>query len=46
MALAALIWQTARTEPAKLWVLAAMVGLAVAIEGAYRLAKREIRLHE
>lgn len=45
-ALGALVWQTAGTAPAKLWVLAAMVGLAVTIEGAYRLAKREIRLHE
>ena len=46
MALGALVWQTARTEPGKLWVLAAMVALAVIIEGAYRLTKREIRLHE
>ncbi len=45
-ALAALIWQTARTGPSKLWVLAAMITLAVTIEGIYRLAKREIRLHE
>lgn len=37
-ALAALIWQTAHTAPAKLWVLAGMFGLANAIEGAYRLA--------
>ncbi len=34
------------TAPAKLWVLAAMVALAVMIEGGYRLAKREIRLRE
>jgi len=45
-ALAALIWQTAHTGPMKLWVLAAMITLAVTIEGLYRLAKREIRLHE
>ncbi|MDD3814449.1 MAG: APC family permease [Desulfocapsaceae bacterium] len=45
-ALGALIWQTARTGPMKLWVLAAMIALAVMIEGGYRLAKREIRLHE
>ena len=45
-ALAALIWQTAMTAPAQLWVLAAMVALAVLIEGSYRLAEREIRLHE
>jgi amino acid transporter len=45
-ALGALVWQTARTGPAKLWVLAAMITLAVMIEGSYRLAKQEIRLHE
>jgi len=45
-ALGALVWQTARTGPAKLWVLAAMVVMAVTVEGGYRLAKREIRLHE
>ena len=45
-ALCALVWQTARSGPMKLWVLAAMITLAVTIEGAYRLAKREIRLHE
>jgi uncharacterized membrane protein YfbV (UPF0208 family) len=45
IAMAALIWQTAMTEPAKLWVLAAMIALAVLIEGSYRLTKREIRLH-
>lgn len=46
IALGALIWQTAATDPMKLWVLAAMVALAVSIEGAYRLAKHEIRIHE
>ena len=45
-ALGALVWQTAQTGPARLWVLAVMVGLAVTIEGGYRLAKREIRLHD
>lgn len=45
-ALGALIWQTARTAPMKLWVLAVMVGLAVSIEGLYRLTEREIHLHE
>jgi protein-S-isoprenylcysteine O-methyltransferase Ste14 len=45
-ALAALVWQTARTAPAKLWVLAALMALAVMIEGSYRLAGREIRLRE
>ncbi len=46
IALGALIWQTSMTAPAKLWVLAAMVATAMAIEGGYRLAKRELRLHE
>ena len=45
-ALGALVWQTARTRPMKLWVLAAMVALSVIIEGIYRLTKREIHLHE
>ena len=45
-ALGALVWQTAHTGPAKLWVLAAMAALAVIIESIYRLTKREIRLHE
>ena len=45
-ALGALIWHTTMTAPAKLSVLAAMVALAVLIEGSYRLAKRQIRLHE
>ena len=45
-ALGALVWHTTMTAPAKLWVLAAMVALSVTIEGGYRLAKREIRLHE
>jgi transaldolase len=45
-ALGALIWQTTMTAPAKLLVLAAMAALAVLIEGSYRLAKRQIRLHE
>jgi amino acid transporter len=45
-ALGALVWQTARTAPSKLWVLAAMLALAAIIEGSYRLAEREIRLHE
>ncbi len=45
-ALGALLWQTATTAPAKLSVLAAMVALAVIIEGGYRLTRRELRLHE
>ena len=45
LALGALVWQTARTGPGKLWVLAAMLALAALIEGIYRLAKRrEIHL--
>jgi amino acid transporter len=43
-ALGALVWQTATTAPEQLWVLAGLVGLAVLIEGAYRLGRREIRL--
>jgi len=47
LAFGALVWQTARTGPDKLWVLAAMLALAVLIEGIYRLAKkRQIRLRE
>jgi amino acid transporter len=46
VALGALIWQTARTGPGKLWVLGAMVASAAIIEGSYRLAKREMRLQE
>jgi hypothetical protein len=46
VALSALIWQTARTARSKLWVLSALIALAVMIECTYRLAKREIRLHE
>lgn len=39
-ALVALVWQTAQTSPAKLWVLAAMVGLAALIEVGYRILRR------
>ncbi len=46
VALGALIGQTSMIAPAKLWVLAAMLALAVLIEGTYRLAKREIRLQD
>jgi amino acid transporter len=45
-ALGALVWQTATTAPAKLWVLGAMIALAVAIEGCYRLAKRELHIRD
>jgi amino acid transporter len=44
VALGALIWQTTTTSPTKLWILAAMLALALGIEGAYRLAKRGLRL--
>jgi len=42
-ALGTLVWQTATTTPAKLWVLAAMVTIAVAVEGTYRLVTGEHR---
>jgi len=42
-ALATLVWQTATTAPAKLWVLAAMITIAVAVEGTYRLVRGERR---
>ena len=45
-ALGALVWQTAQTGPKRLWVMAAMIALAVIIEGIYRLTKRKIHLHE
>lgn len=44
-ALAALSWQTARTEPAKLWVLVVMIALAILIEGAYRLSGKRAARH-
>ncbi len=44
VALVALIWQTTTTSPDKLWILAAMLALALAIESGYRLAKRGLRL--
>jgi len=43
-ALGALVWQTAQTHPGKLWVLVAMLALAVIIEGTYRLVERELHL--
>ena len=43
-ALGALIWQTARDDPLRLLVLAAMAALSLLIEGAYRLASgRQIK---
>ncbi|MCG6980936.1 MAG: APC family permease [Deltaproteobacteria bacterium] len=44
IALGALVWHQARTEPAKLWVLLIMAGLALGAEATYRfVAKRELR---
>ncbi|WP_062201813.1 APC family permease [Demequina salsinemoris] len=40
LALAALIWQTLRHAPGNVWVVAGLVGLAVAIEGTFRLTHR------
>ncbi len=45
VALGALLWQTARSDPQNLWVLAGLVGLAAAIEGGFRLTERgELRV--
>ena len=46
VALGALVWQTLGSSPGKLWILAAMIALAVLIEGAYRLTSRALRLDE
>ena len=44
-ALAALVWRTATDHPARLWILAGMIGLAFAVEASYRgVRKREINL--
>jgi F0F1-type ATP synthase assembly protein I len=43
-ALGALVWHTAQTEPAKLWVLLIMTGLAFGAEAIYRRATgRELK---
>jgi len=43
-ALGALVWHTAQTEPAKLWVLLIMTGLAFGAEAIYRQATgRELK---
>jgi hypothetical protein len=40
-----LLWQTLTVSPEQIWVLVAMVGASVTIEGGYRsLKKRTIRL--
>jgi hypothetical protein len=36
LALSVLLWQTLDDAPAKLWVLAGMVGLSILIETVYR----------
>jgi len=46
LALCALLWHTVTTAPEKLWILAAMLALAVAIEGSYRMAQRELHIRE
>ena len=44
-ALAALIWRTAADNPAGLWMLGGMLGLAFAVEAGYRgVRKREINV--
>lgn len=46
LALTALLWHTWTAAPGRIVVLAAMIGLSLAIEGAYRAATgRSIRLH-
>jgi amino acid transporter len=35
-ALAALLWQTLRSNPSRLWILALLVALSVLVEGTYR----------
>jgi amino acid transporter len=43
-ALGALIWQRVLTSPKELWLLGIMIGLAFAIEAAYRLIKGRVIL--
>jgi amino acid transporter len=45
-ALGALVWETASTAPGKLWVLVAMIVLAVIIEGGYRLSRRGLHIRQ
>lgn len=40
VALGSLIWQTSVDDPAKLWILAGLLILAAAIEGAFQLTQR------
>jgi amino acid transporter len=45
-ALGALLWQSAGQDPGSLWILAALVGCALGVEGGYRLFRRGgLRLH-
>ena len=45
VALGALVWQTATDNPAQLWVLAGLLGLAAVIEGAFQVThRRPLRL--
>jgi amino acid transporter len=46
IALGALVWQTAISTPQRLWILVGMIALAMAVEGAYRIARRELRIRE
>ena len=40
LALSALVWQTATDNPSQLWVLAGLLAVAAAIEGAFQLTER------
>jgi len=40
VALSALMWQTGTENPAQLWVLAGLLGLAAAVEGAFQFTER------
>ena len=41
LALAVLVWQTAKSAPRRLWVIGLMIGLALLIETAYQLFLKE-----
>jgi amino acid transporter len=46
-ALASLIWQTVKTDPAHIWVLIGMVLLSLSIEAGFRIfTKRELRINK
>lgn len=44
VALAALLWQVARTQPGHLWTLAVLIGFSVAVEAIYRDATGKLQL--